>query len=29
VLVAALALPYLVALPAVKLVWTWPRRAHS
>jgi hypothetical protein len=24
-LVAALALPYLVVLPATKLVWTWPR----
>jgi hypothetical protein len=29
VLVAALALPYLVALPAVKLVWTWSRRTPS
>jgi hypothetical protein len=29
VLVAALALPYLVALPALKLVWTWPRRMPS
>jgi hypothetical protein len=28
VLVAALALPYLVALPAVKLVWMWaPRKS--
>ena len=29
ILVAALALPYLVALPAAKLLWTWPRRAAS
>jgi hypothetical protein len=28
-LVAALALPYLVVLPATKLFWTWPGRAVS
>jgi hypothetical protein len=29
VLVAALALPYLVVLPAAKLVWTWAPRKPS
>jgi hypothetical protein len=29
VLVAALALPYLVVLPVTKLLWTWPPRAAS
>ncbi|MCL2447866.1 MAG: hypothetical protein FWD17_02840 [Polyangiaceae bacterium] len=29
VLVAALAVPYLVVMPAVKLMWTWPPRKAS